>query len=201
MFKERLISSLKEQGFSLEIIGAFDKVNREEFVPDQYLAYAYEDTALPIESGSTISQPSTIAFMISLLEPKQNQKVLEIGSGSGYLLALLAEIIKNGKVYGLEINSRLAIKSKKILGKNSNIEIINRSGSLGLPELAPFDRIVVSASCKDMRFPSLLVDQLSDQGILVAAVKQSIFQIKKDQGKITKKEFPGFTFVPFIEDD
>ena len=126
--KEKLIDSLKKKGFSSLIINAFEKVTREEFLPDNVAAYAYDDIALPIEDGSTISQPSTIAFMLSLLDPKQNQKVLEIGSGSGYALALISEIIKNGKIYGLEINQRLAVKSKKTLSSNSLVEILNRSG-------------------------------------------------------------------------
>ena len=196
--KEKLIDSLKKKGFPSLIINAFEKVTREEFLPDNVAAYAYDDIALPIEDGSTISQPSTIAFMLSLLDPKQNQKVLEIGSGSGYALALISEIIKNGKIYGLEINQRLAVKSKKTLSSNSLVEILNRSGVNGLSDFSPFDRILVSASCQDMRIPSLLLDQLSDNGIMVAAVKQSIIQFKKESGKIKKNEFPGFVFVPFI---
>lgn len=195
MEKQLLIESLRKQGFSEEILKAFDKVKRECFVPDNLIGYSYDDIALPIEEGSTISQPSTIALMLSLLDLHQNQKIMEIGSGSGYVLALISEIIKNGKVYGLEINKRLAIISKKILENNSNIEIINRSGEQGLADLAPFDRIIVSASCPDMRIPFNLLEQLSDPGILVCPVKQSIFQIKKINGKIERKEFPGFAFV------
>lgn len=196
MEKEILIENLKKQGYSDAIILAFDKVKREEFVPQFLIGYSYDDIALPIEEGSTISQPSTIAFILNLLDLHQNQKIMEIGSGSGYVLALISEIIKNGKVCGLEINQKLAIKSKSILSKNSNIDIITKSGEQGLPDLAPFDRILISASAPDMRIPYNLLDQLADPGIMVVPVKQSIFQIKKENGKITKKEFPGFLFVP-----
>ena len=200
MNKTALLQSLKQKGISQNILDAFLKVKREEFVPDNFKEYAYEDVAIPLEDGSSLSQPYTSAFMLSLLEPKQNQKILEIGSGSGFVLALLSEIIKNGKVYGLEINKGLSIKSRKLLEKDSNIEIINRSGFLGLPQFAPYDRILFSASCNDMRIPYNILDQLSNDGILVVPIRSSIFQIKKIDGKISQKEFPGFAFVPLKED-
>jgi protein-L-isoaspartate(D-aspartate) O-methyltransferase len=178
---------------------AFQKVDREKFIPENLVAYSYEDIPLPIDEGSTISQPSTIAFMLDLLELKQGQKILEIGSGSGYVLALMSEIIKDGKIYGLEINKRLAVKSKKLLSKDSNIEVIHRSGFNGLPEFAPFDRILISASASEL--PNHLYDQLKEPGIIVTPVKQSIFLIKKQAGKITEREFPGFVFVPLLKDE
>ena len=198
MQKEELIHSLREK-FPEKIVSAFQKVKRENFLPDHLKSYAYEDMALPLEEGSTISQPKTISFMLELLELKQNQKILEIGSGSGYVLALLSEIIKNGKIYGMEIKKTLAINSKKLLEEDSNIEIFNRSGFDGLPEFAPFDRILISASCKDMRVPYNLTEQLKDKGILVGPVKESVFQIKKQNGKLKEKEFRGFAFVPLKE--
>ena len=199
--KQLLIESLKKKGYSESTISAFEKVKRENFVPEHLKSYAYEDIALPIESGSTISQPSTIAFMLSLLDLHYGQKVLEIGSGSGYVLSLISEIIKSGKIYGLEINKRLAIKSKELLSKDSNIEIFNKSGSLGFSSLAPFDRIIVSASFSDLRIPLSLLEQLSPNGILIAPVKSSIFKIiKNSDGKLIKEEFQGFVFVPFREE-
>src|SRR3989344_8725032 len=106
---ESLIKVLKEKGFSGNIISAFEKVKRESFIPEQFSAYAYDDMALALDDGSTISQPSTIAFMLNLLDLKQNQKILEIGSGSGYALSLISNIIKNGEVYGMELNRGLSI--------------------------------------------------------------------------------------------
>lgn len=195
-----LIDSLKRQNCEENIISAFQKVRREDFLPEHLKPYAYEDIALPLEDGSTTSQPSTIAFMLSLLDSKQNQKILEIGSGSGYVLALISEIIKNGKIYGLEINKNLAIKSANILKDDSNISVFHRSGSLGLPDFAPFDRILVSASFRDMRIPYQIAEQLKESGILIAPVKSSIFKIKKINGKFEEKEYYGFAFVPFRED-
>ena len=198
MEKEKLSDSLRRKGFSDAVVNAIAKVKREDFVPERLAAYAYEDIALPTEDGSTISQPSTIAFMLDKLELKQGQKVLEIGSGSGYVLALISEIIKDGKIYGIERLMSLAVSSKKILARDSNIEIIHRNGFSGLPEKGPFERILISASAD--KIPRHLYPQLKDPGIMVAAVKQSIFKIKKENGEVTEKEFPGFAFVPLIKD-
>jgi len=196
--KEKLLISLKNQGYSDEIIKAFAKIDREFFVQDKVKIYSYDDIAIPLDDGSTISQPSTIAFTLSLLEPKQGQSILEIGSGSGYVLALISEIVKNGKIYGLEINQNLAIKSKKLLEKNLNIEILNRSGLEGLPEQAPFDRILISASCPDRGIPYSLLSQLRDPGIIIAPVGTSLLKIRKINKIVSEEEFPGFSFVPFV---
>jgi len=192
--KEELLASLKKKGFSYEVIDAFRKVKREDFVPEHLIGYAYEDIALPVMEGSTLSQPSTVAFMLNLLDIKDNQRILEIGSGSGYVLALLSEMNPGGKIYGIEILKELAISSKNYLESKKNVEVILRDGSEGLPELAPYDRILISASCPEV--PTHLLQQLKEDGVLVAAVKQSIFQIKKENGETLEKEFPGFAFVP-----
>ena len=103
MNKQALINSLKQKGFSRRILNAFEKVKRENFIPDKLKKYAYEDTALPIGEAQTISQPYTIAMMLSMLELKKGQKVLELGSGCGYVLALISEIVGDkGRVYGIE---------------------------------------------------------------------------------------------------
>ena len=199
--REKLLESLKEQGLSAEILQAFATVKREDFIPEAFSAYAYDDIALPLEDGTTLSQPSTIAFMLNLVEIKENMKILEIGSGSGYVLALIKELTRSGEIYGLEINSSMAIKSTKILESNKNIKIINRSGIHGMPDKAPFDRILISASCPDRRIPYNLIEQLSQEGILISAVKQSIIRIKKHDNKIDEEEFPGFAFVPFVVEE
>jgi len=196
MNKDELLESLRKRGYSENIISAFQNVKREDFVPQHLIGYAYEDMALPVMEGSTLSQPSTIAFMLDLLNPGENHKILEIGSGSGYALALLAEIAKKGKVYGVEIIQQLGINAKEYLKNKTNVEIFIRNGSHGLPEFAPYDRILVSASCPEI--PRNLLSQLSENGILVAAVKNSIFQIKKVNGETIEKEFPGFAFVPLV---
>ena len=196
--KQELLENLKANGFSESIIKAFEKIKREDFILPQYKSLAYEDIALPLEGGATISQPYTIAFMLSLLELKRGQKILEIGSGSGYVLALISEIILDGEIYGLEIIKSLAEKSKNLLKKDKSIKIINQDGSNGLSEHAPFDRILVSASAEEL--PLNLYAQLKNNGILVAPIKESIFQIKEQNSKIKLKEFPGFVFVPLIQD-
>lgn len=196
MNKDELIASLRKKGFSESIVKAFEKVKREDFVPEHLIGYAYEDMALPVMDGSTLSQPSTVAFMLDLLDVKEGQKIVEIGSGSGYVLALLAEMNQSGKIYGVEILKDLAVKSMKYLESRKNVEVVIRNGSNGLPELAPYDRIIISASCPEV--PRHLLSQLNDNGVLVAAVKQSIFQIKKSSEGITEKEYPGFVFVPLV---
>ncbi|MEK6855397.1 MAG: protein-L-isoaspartate O-methyltransferase [Nanoarchaeota archaeon] len=196
MNKKELIISLKNKGLSRKILSAFSKVPRENFIPENSRKFAYYDDALPLEKGATISQPSTIAFMLELLELKKGQKILEIGSGSGYVLALLSEITK-GEIYGIEIISSLAKNSEQTLSKYKNIKIYNKNGSQGLKEKAPFDRILISAESREL--PESLYAQLKDQGIIVAPINNSIFKIKKQNNSIKKQEFPGFVFVPLTD--
>ena len=130
--KQILLKSLKQKGFSDVILESFSKVKRENFISKDLREQAYEDTALSIGNNQTISQPYTIAMMLSLLELKENQKVLEIGSGCGYVLALLSEIVgKKGKVFGIDIVENLFEKSKENLKKYGNVKIYNRNGRFG----------------------------------------------------------------------
>ena len=199
MQKEDLLRSLKNQGFSEKIIKAFEKVERKNFIPRKTKIYAYEDTALSIGYGQTISQPYTIAFMLSLLELGNKQKILEIGSGSGYVLALINELSKNSKIYGVERIKELAESSQKILKNKKNIQIIHGDGSKGLKKEAPFDKILVSAASDEI--PQKLITQLKIGSVLVAPVRNSIIQVKKFTNENKVKEFPGFVFVPLIEGD
>lgn len=199
MNKTELLESFRKKGYSQKIISAFDKVKREDFVSQHLIGYAYEDMPLPVTEGSTLSQPSTVAFMLDLLELGDNQKILEIGSGTGYALALLSETNPNGKIYGVERIKTLAIESTKHLSDRKNVQVIIRNGFNGLPEFKPFDRILVSASC--LEAPYHLMEQLSEGGIIVAAVKQSILKIKKQNGKPKEEEFLGFVFVPLVKDE
>lgn len=204
MNKSQLILSLEKKGFSKDILDAFSKVKREDFVPGRYKEYAYEDTSLPIGKNQTISQPYTIAEMLSLLELKKGQKILEVGSGCGYVLALLSEITgKEGRVFGIELIKELAEKSAENLKDCKNIEIHNRNGNFGLREKMPFDRILISAGIK--KIPKNLSLQLKENGIIVAPIgnmhEQSIVSYKKIKDKLKIiKEIPGFIFVPFIID-
>jgi protein-L-isoaspartate(D-aspartate) O-methyltransferase len=203
MNKTQLIESLKKRGFSKEIINAFSRVKRENFLPEKLKEQAYEDIALSIGNGQTISQPYTIAMMLSFLELKKGQKVLEIGSGSGYVLALLSVIIgSKGKVYGIERLRELADKSVEVLKPYKNTEVYNKNGIYGLPEKAPFDRIIISAGYNEI--PARLILQLKERGIVVAPLglgsEKSLMQFKKIKGKLQlKKQIPGFVFVPLID--
>jgi len=203
MDKKRLVESLKKRKISKEILRAFSEVRREDFVPDDMKYLAYEDEALPIGKGQTISQPYTIALMLSSLELKKGQKVLEVGSGCGYVLALLSKIVgENGRVFGVEIIHELAEKSRKNLKEYENIKVHIGDGKVGIPEEAPFDEIIISAGYKEI--PKLLIGQLKEKGIIVAPVGgrygQSLISYKKINGKLQiQKEIPGFIFVPLVD--
>jgi len=203
MKKEELILSLKKKGFSKKIIDAFKEVPRENFVLEKLKPRAYEDTALPIGQSQTISQPYTIATMLSLLRAKKGQKVLEIGSGCGYVLALLSNIVgKSGEVFGVEVIRELAERSATNLKKYDNIGVFNQNGTDGLEEEKPYNRILISAGIEG-KIPEKILHQLKDNGILVAPVGQRYFQSlvavqrKKNKFSVIKK-ISGFVFVPFV---
>ncbi len=206
MNKQELLKRLKALGFSKHVLDAFSKVERKNFIPEKLENQAYEDTPLPIGHGQTISQPYTIAIMLSEIELKKGQKVLEIGSGSGYVLALISEIVgKKGKVCGVEIISELVAKSEEALalGDYENVEVYNRNGSGGLPEKASFDRILISAACREI--PKKLLNQLKEGGILLTPrgprFEQTLVVIKRKKDKFeTIREIPGFIFVPFVDE-
>lgn len=202
--KQILIESLKEKGFSKEILMAFSKVKRENFVPQPLKERAYDDNALPIGEGQTISQPYTIALMLEMLniKPRKDMKVLEIGSGCGYVLALISELLgKKGKVFGVEIIPKLAEKSRINLKNYRNVKVYNRNGNLGLEKEKPFSRILISARTE--KIPNHLISQLKERGIIVAPIGspqiQTLTAFKKDNGKLKAiKEIPGFVFVPLV---
>lgn len=195
MNKAQLIDYLRSEGFSEKILNSFNKVKREKFVPKEFIKYTYNNEPIPIAKGSTISQPYTIAFMLDLLELKDNQTILEIGSGSGYVLELMNNISKNSKIIGIEINKELVKKSKLVLKSQDNIEIIHTDDKTTKKK---FDRILVSASSDKMPFH--LFKQLKEDGILIVPVQNSIWKITKTKTKINKEEFPGFVFVPLVKE-
>jgi protein-L-isoaspartate(D-aspartate) O-methyltransferase len=203
MTKEWLLEKLNFDKFPKNIVNAFSKVKRENFVPKGFEHLAYKDIALPIGYNQTISQPFTIAIMLTLLNLKENQKVLEIGSGCGYVLALTSKIVgKKGKVFGIEIIQGLAEESKETLANCKNVEVYNENGRLGLSKKAPFDRILISAALDEM--PMDILNQLKNNGILVAPVGdkrlQTLIAIQKINNEfIIKNKIPGFVFVPFVD--
>lgn len=200
--RKQLVEALRTEGFSKPVLDAFLKVKRECFVPERFHAQAYENDVLPIGHNQTISQPSTVAHMLELLELAPGMNVLEVGSGSGYALALLSEMTgKNGSVFGIDLEPELVEQSKKNLKCNgSSVSVMSGDGSLGWKEKSPFDRILMSAATP--LIPKPLFDQLTENGQVVAPVGDAGFQkltiLKKIKGKPFKKEFEEgfFVFVP-----
>ncbi|HLD02315.1 MAG TPA: protein-L-isoaspartate(D-aspartate) O-methyltransferase [Candidatus Nanoarchaeia archaeon] len=180
------------------LLKAFEKVQREDFMLPEYMESAYMDTALPILANQTISQPTTVMIMIQALELKETEKVLEIGSGSGYNAALMAEMVKKGRIYTLEIISELADFAKKNLQPYGNVEVILSDGSIGLKEKAPFDKIIITAASP--RIPDTLLKQLKIDGIMVVPVgsqfHQEMLVIRKRKEKLDIKNLGSFMFVP-----
>jgi protein-L-isoaspartate(D-aspartate) O-methyltransferase len=184
------------------IIDAFYKIDRKYFVPEAFSEFTYIDRPLPIGKDQTISQPSTVAFMLEQLSVKEGNKVLDIGSGSGWTTSLLCTVVgEEGSVTGVERVDALVVQGRKNLEQFSfgeRCHIQKAGDKLGVPGRT-FDRILVSASAK--KIPYELFEQLKIGGVLVIPVQNSIFKFTKlSSGDIQKEEFPGFVFVPLITD-
>jgi len=200
MIKNQLKSrGIKDQS----ILGAMGTVKRHKFVPENYLENAYSDGPLPIGYGQTISQPYIVAFMTQELQVSIEHNVLEIGTGSGYQAAVLSELAKH--VYTIEIVPELSVQATNILNElgYNNITVRTGDGYKGWPELAPFDRIMVTAAPE--KIPQTLIDQLSPNGVMILPVGkqfsvQYLWVIKKDgQGEVTKEKILPVRFVPMVK--
>ncbi len=196
-----LIKSMIKRGYlkTPSIIEAFKSVDRHDFILPEYEDESYGDYPLPIGDGQTISQPSTVAFMLELLQPQEGDIVLDVGSGSGWTSALLSEIVgERGFVYGVELVPELVNFSRDNLLTYGfdNVEIFQASvGVLGLPEHGPYDKILVSAAGYDL--PEELVEQLKIRGRMVIPINDSIFKIDKvGEDDIREERYQGFVFVP-----
>ena len=182
------------------VLDVFRKVPRHKFISEEFQPNAYADYPLPIGENQTISQPYMVALMTQLLELKGREKVLEIGTGSGYQSAVLAELSET--VYSVERISSLADKAQNALielgYKNVNIKVDD--GTLGWQEFSPFDAIIVTAASPNI--PDILIKQLDDKGRLVIPVGESFAQTlvlaKKISGKIKIKNICGCVFVPLL---
>ncbi|HPP15197.1 MAG TPA: protein-L-isoaspartate(D-aspartate) O-methyltransferase [Dictyoglomaceae bacterium] len=195
---KRLVNLLQAQGItSPKVLNAILKIPRHLFVPPEYLDFAYEDEALPIGYGQTISQPYIVALMTESLDLSGEEKVLEIGTGSGYQTAILAELSK--EVYTVERLKELSEKAQKILKLlgYTNIHFKVGDGTLGWREYAPYDRIIVTAGSLDI--PQPLEEQMVEDGIMVIPLGnkdfQYLYKIKKDKGDIIKENLGGVRFV------
>jgi protein-L-isoaspartate(D-aspartate) O-methyltransferase len=199
--KNDLIQHLMNCGamYSSNIIEAFKNIDRIDFVVDQNASDIYEDYPLQIGYNQTISQPRTVAMMMEMLEPQEGQKILDIGSGSGWTTALLSFIVgDSGSVLGMERITDLVRFGNSNLEKYhfKNTTIIQARENLGMVG-EKFDRILVSAAAKE--FPIELTEQLKVGGKLVIPVGNTIYEIKKRKnGELESIEHYGFTFVPLI---
>ena len=183
------------------VLNAMLEVPRHFFLDSSFLQFAYEDNAFPIGFDQTISHPYTVAFQSELLDPKPGERVLEIGTGSGYQSAILFKMGCN--VYSIERFKGLYQKAKKDLNNLFySVKLFHGDGYLGLPEEAPFDKIIVTAGALDI--PKPLIDQLSVGGTMVIPVgKQSHIMtvlIKKSKDDYEIIEYNDFKFVPFLRD-
>jgi len=203
---ENLINSLIKDGYlkTASIIGAFQKINRADFVPEECKGNACVNAPLSIGYEQTISQPLTVAFMLELLEPKPSEKILDIGAGSGWTCALLAELIgENGRVIGIERIVELKEMAEKNISKynfikNKRVEIILADGSKGYRKEAPYDKIIAGAAAQG-DVPINWRKQLKIGGRIVAPVGNSVLTIDKvAKNKYSQKEYFGFSFVPLI---
>ncbi len=198
--RNKLVKILQKKGISEPgILAAIGKVPRHMFFDNALLEHAYQDKAFPIGEGQTISQPYTVAFQTERLQIQPGDRVLEIGTGSGYQACILIEL--GAKVYTIEYNRKLFEFTKAFLPKiGYNPYFFFGDGSKGLPSKAPFNKIIVTAGAPVV--PSALTDQLADNGILVIPVgdreKQKMVRISKKGEKLIQEEYDNFAFVPLL---
>ena len=201
--RRQLIDSLREKGITdQKVLDAMMNVPRHAFLESAFLPFAYDDKPFPIGSGQTISQPYTVAFQTQLLDLKRGQKVLEIGTGSGYQAAVLCEL--GAKVFTIERHKPLFRKSQRILEElGYRARVFYGDGYKGKPAFGPYDRILIT--CGAPEIPSALLEQLAPGGILVVPLGsgglQEMIRIEKDQeGELHTTKHGKFRFVPMIED-
>lgn len=208
-----LINNLIKSGYlkTPSIIAAFRKIKRRDFVRPEDARLAEIDAPVSLGYGQTISQPATVAFMLEKLEPLVGEKILDVGAGSGWTTALLAQAVGGaGRIYAVERISELADFAAGNVGKynfikKAVVQIFCTDGYKGLPELAPFDKILVSAAAAEA--PEELLRQLKVGGRLVLPIGEPgqiqavVVMEKQAEDKFKKIEYPGFVFVPLIKDN
>lgn len=200
--RKKLVDLLRQKGISDErVLEAIGKVPRHLFLDSSFLEFAYQDKAFPIGSGQTISQPYTVAYQTSLLSISEGDKVLEIGTGSGYQSCVLLEM--GARVFSIERQKNLFDKTKVFLPTiGYHPKLFYGDGYLGLPAFAPFDKVIITAAAGDI--PQNLVDQMKQGGILVAPVGPKEYQTmvtvrKLNDTEVEREEHDRFRFVPMLE--
>ncbi len=201
--RNQLVETIKAKGIKdKNVLDAIGKIPRHVFMDSGFIDFAYQDNAFPIAADQTISQPYTVAFQTELLQVKPNDKILEIGTGSGYQTAVLIEL--KAEVYSIERQKELFTKTKVFLPKVGYVlkKLVFGDGYLGLPENAPFDGIIVTAGAPFV--PKPLLSQLKIGGKLVIPVgenvqKMTVF-IRKGEKEFEKHEHGDFRFVPLLKD-
>lgn len=201
--KTDLINFWKDNfGFRDIELKAFEEVNREDFIPEELRNAAYQDMPLPLLRGKTISQPTTVMIMTHALELQPGEKVFEIGTGSGYQAAIIAKIVgSRGRVITTEVVPELVSFAKQNLrrAKLGNVFVYEEDGSNGMQSEAPFDKIIITAACKE--FPKPLLEQLKPEGIIIGPVgnqyEQEMVRGIKGKDEHLELEFLGpFLFTP-----
>ncbi len=201
--RKKLVATIQEKGIKdKKVLSAIGALPRHFFLEKAFEEWAYQDKAFPIGNEQTISQPFTVAYQTELLQIKKRDKVLEVGTGSGYQAAILA--LLGARVYTIERQEALYHKTNGLLDKIEvgNIRTFFRDGYKGLPEYAPFDKMIVTAGATDI--PKALLKQLKIGGILVIPVgddasKKMTRITRVDEKKFQKEEFDNFRFVPFLK--
>ena len=202
--RRTLVAELRKKGIQSErVLGAINALPRHFFFDTALISHAYEDKAFPIGEGQTISQPYTVAFQTELLDVKPGDKILEIGTGSGYQGSILH--LLGAQVYTIEYQKKLFEHTSRFLQRlGIHLNLFYGDGTGGLPAHAPYDKIIVTAGAPVV--PDALIQQLKVGGILVIPVgdrlRQAMVKItKKSSREILREEFEGFAFVPLLGKD
>ena len=201
--KMQFLYALRSKGVTdARVLNAMEQIDRGPSIRGLFASRAYEDMPLPIACGQTISQPSVVALMTQALDVSSRDKVLEVGTGSGYQAAILSKLAR--RVYTIDRHRRLVVEARQIFEDLalSNITAIIGDGSFGLPEQAPFDRIIVTAAAEDP--PGPLLAQLKVGGIMVVPVGQSdtvqhLIRVRKTETGLEYDELRKVRFVPLLE--
>ena len=201
--RQKLINELRTKGITDEgILSAFIEIPRHYFLDKAFSDWAYKDVAFPIDADQTISQPYTVAVQTTLLNVKKGDKILEIGTGSGYQACVLSYL--GAKVYTIERQKKLFDKTSKFLQDIGfgQVRTLYGDGYLGTPRFAPFDKILLTAAATEI--PQQLIDQLKPGGIMVAPLGSGDIQqmkriIKNTDGTIREENFGNYRFVPFLK--